>query len=176
MTPELARLPMNHNSFHSELTCVTCHGAHEFDTAYAAMDACLKCHNDQHSLAYVNSPHHELWKAEVAGDIEPGAGVSCATCHMPRTDEGSGLTVQHNQNDYLRPNEKMVRPVCSSCHGLQYSLDALADAELIQMNFTGQPKGQVESLDLAKAWADERARLREERRQKKEAKNAAENN
>lgn len=167
MTPGQARLPMNHSSFHSELNCVACHGSHEFDTGYAAAEACLKCHNDEHSKAYVGSPHHELWKAETAGEGDPGSGVSCATCHMPRVDEGDGLAVQHNQNAYLRPNEKMARPVCGSCHGLQYSLDSLADTELIKKNFVGPPEGHVESLDMAKAWADERARLREERKNAK---------
>lgn len=173
MTPEQARLPMDHSSFHSELNCVACHGSHEFDTAYAAADACLKCHADEHSRAYVDSPHHELWKDEVAGEADPGTGVSCATCHLPRVDRGEGLAVQHNQNDYLRPNEKMARPVCKSCHGLQYSLDSLADEGLIRSNFTGQPKGHVESLDMAKAWANERARLREERKRKKDARTAS---
>lgn len=170
MTPEQARLPMNHDSLHKELTCVACHNSHEFDTQYAAVDACLGCHKDEHSLAYIDSPHHELWKAEVAGDAEPGSGVSCATCHLPRVDEGNGIAVQHNQNHYLRPNEKMARPVCGSCHGLQYTLDALADEALIKSNFVGQSEKRVDSIDMAKAWSDERARLREERNKRRKSK------
>lgn len=172
MTPGQARLPMQHGASHKNLSCVACHGAHRFDTRFAAVDACLTCHNDQHSLAYVDSPHHELWKAEVAGDAPAGSGVSCATCHLPRVDEGAGLAVQHNQNDYLRPNEKMARPVCGNCHGLQYTLDALADKELVQSNFAGRPSSRVESIDMAKAWSDERARLKEEREQRKKQKTA----
>lgn len=172
MTPGQARIPMNHDSFHDELKCVACHGSHEFDTEYAAAEACLKCHADEHSLAYVGSPHHALWQSELAGEAEPGTGVSCATCHLPRVDEGNGLAVQHNQNDYLRPNEKLARPVCTQCHGLQYSLDALADADLIKNNFAEPPSAHVESIDMAKAWSDERARLREERKKRRQAKEA----
>lgn len=172
MTPGQARLPMNHSSFHNELTCVACHGSHEFDTNYAAADACLVCHNDDHSKAYVGSSHHALWEAEKAGEAEAGTGISCATCHMPRVDEGEGLAVQHNQNDYLRPNEKLARPVCTKCHGLQYSLDALADSDLIKKNFNEPPSAHVESIDMAKAWSDARARLREERNKRKRVKEA----
>jgi hypothetical protein len=57
--------------------------------------------------------------------------------------------VQHNQSDTLRPNEKMLRSVCLSCHGLQFSLDALADHELIENNFSGKPTVRVQSLDMA---------------------------
>lgn len=174
MTPGQARLPMNYSSFHNELTCVACHGSHEFDTKYAAADACLRCHNDAHSKAYVGSSHHALWEAEKAGEAEAGTGVSCATCHMPRVDEGKGLAVQHNQNDYLRPNEKLARPVCTKCHGLQYSLDALADSDLIKKNFNEPPSAHVESIDMAKAWSDERARLREERNKRNKRKRVKE--
>lgn len=171
MTPKQARLPMHHSSFHNELTCVACHGSHRFDTSFAATDACLTCHKDDHSLAYESSAHSTLWKAELAGEGSPGTGVSCATCHMPRIENEQGeVHVQHNQNDNLRPNDKMIRSVCASCHGLQYSLNALADANLVKSNFQGEPSVHVESIDMAKKWADERAKLREERKRLKEAK------
>lgn len=168
MTPGEARLPMNHSSFHKELSCVACHGSHRFDTAYAASEACLKCHGDEHSRAYLDSPHYELWQLELAGEAESGTGVSCATCHMPRVEDDEGAVhVQHNQNDNLRPNDKMLRTVCGSCHGLQFSMNALADVDLIQRNFHGESAVDVKSIDMAKAWSDERARLREERKKKK---------
>ncbi len=171
MTPEQARLPMHAGSHHKELTCVACHDSHRFDTQYAAVEACLKCHNDEHSLAYKDSPHFALWQDELSEIGEPGTGVTCATCHMPREEDSSGkLFVQHNQNNNLRPNDKMVKTVCSHCHGLQYTLDSLADSELIKNNFKGESKVNVESIDMAKAWADERARLREERKNRKENK------
>jgi hypothetical protein len=59
--------------------------------------------------------------------------------------------VQHNQNDTLRPSEKMIRPVCQSCHGLSFALDALADRDLVERNFAGAPAAHVPSLDMALA-------------------------
>ena len=75
-------------------------------------------------------------------------------------DGSKSAFVTHNQNDNLRPNEKMVRSVCSNCHGLQFSLDALADPALIEKNFTGLSAVHVESIE----WADRRARARKKRR------------
>lgn len=163
MTPDMARLPMSHDSLHRELSCVACHASHTFDTAYAAVDACLACHRDEHSLAYRGSPHHELWLAEQVGEAPAGSGVSCASCHLPRTENDGRVVVEHNQNDFLRPNDKMIRPVCMNCHGLEYAIDALADPELIRTNFQGQPSEHIESVEMAVAWSEERARLREER-------------
>ena len=153
MTPAQARLPMKLDAAHRELSCISCHGAHEFDTRRAAVDACLSCHNDAHSLAYRASGHFKSWQAELNGSAPTGSGVSCATCHLPRESHGNGATasvrVQHNQNANLRPNEKMIRSVCLSCHGLAFSLDALADAALVKTNFIGRPVRHVESIDLA---------------------------
>jgi hypothetical protein len=76
---------------------------------------------------------------------------------MPRTEhryleyDFKTWFVQHNQNDTLRPNEKMIRPVCQSCHGLPFVLDALADAELVERNFSGAPSVHVPSVDMAVA-------------------------
>ena len=174
MTPGQARLPMNHDALHKELNCVACHGSHRFDTQFAAVDGCLQCHKDDHSLAYKASSHYGLWEEELAGDAPAGTGVSCATCHMPREKGDDGhYFVQHNQNNNLRPNDKMLRSACNHCHGLQYSLDALADDELIRGNFDRQPTGHVESIDMAKAWADERERLRKEREERRRKKKAA---
>ena len=78
------------------------------------------------------------------------SGASCATCHLPRLSEEGEVRVSHNQNDTLRPNEKMVRVVCMNCHGLQFSLDALADETLIAQNFVGVSKTKVESLEWAR--------------------------
>ena len=58
------------------------------------------------------------------------------------------MRVQHNQNANLRPNEKMIRSVCLNCHGLEFTLDALADAALVRTNFNGRPQHSVGSLDL----------------------------
>ncbi len=44
----------------------------------------------------------------------------------------------------------MLRPVCLSCHGLQFSIDALADEALIERNFTGMPAVHIRSLEMAR--------------------------
>ena len=59
------------------------------------------------------------------------------------------MVVQHNQNANLRPNEKMIRQVCLTCHSLALSIDALADSELIRRNFCGRPSRHVRSIDMA---------------------------
>jgi hypothetical protein len=59
--------------------------------------------------------------------------------------------VDHGQNDNLRPNEKMIRSVCLPCHGLGFTLDALADRTLIDANFAGKPRGHVRSLQMVGA-------------------------
>jgi hypothetical protein len=153
MTPAQARLPMHAEAAHSELSCASCHRPHAYDTAQAAVQACLGCHDDTHTRAYEGSPHHRLWLAEQAGEAPPGSGVSCAGCHMPLrtyTDaQGKRTHTEHNQNATLRPNEKMLRPVCLNCHGLPFALDALADPALIGRNFRGQPAQHVRSVEMA---------------------------
>lgn len=168
MTPGRARAPMHAKARDKALSCTSCHAAHRFDTKKAAVEACMSCHNDRHTQAYERSPHYALWKKELAGEVPPGSGVSCASCHLPRDDhrapEGGAkrVLVQHNQNDNLRPNEKMIRPVCMSCHGLGYSVDALADAALVLENFLGKPRVQVKSHDMV----GRRVREAEENRQR----------
>lgn len=153
MTPEMSDLNLHIEKVHTELTCNTCHGAHEFNTAKAAVDSCLGCHNDEHSNEYLRSPHYKLWRKELKGELPTGSGVSCATCHMPATPvskrDGAGVFIDHNQNGNLRPNEKMIRPVCMNCHGLAFSMDALADTELIEHNFSKAPEIHVPSIDMA---------------------------
>jgi len=156
MTPADARLPMQEDAAHVSLECTSCHGAHRFDVTRAAVTACLGCHKDDHSLAYRKSPHFKLWEKEISGEGKPGSGVSCASCHMPRinfdvNDWVSRIMVDHNQNATLSPNEKMIRPACVQCHGLGFTLDALADPALIANNFDGQPAVHVRSMELAEA-------------------------
>jgi hypothetical protein len=43
----------------------------------------------------------------------------------------------------------MARGVCLNCHGLGFTLDALADPALIANNFRGQPARHVESVEWA---------------------------
>ena len=155
MRPELARLPMQSKAHGREIGCNSCHPAHRFETARAQVGACLGCHDDRHSRAYIGSPHHKLWLAEINGVGAKGTGVSCATCHMPRrgVEDASGAYVtvaNHNQNENLRPNEKMIRSVCAECHGLRFAIDALADTELAKRNYSGKPSVHIESIDWAK--------------------------
>lgn len=149
MSTAEARVPLLPEAHGKELTCMTCHAPHEQDLTYAAMDACMTCHADDHSLAYEGSPHHALWQAELAGDLPAGSGVSCATCHMPQSERRGVVTTNHNQNDTLRPNEKMIRPTCMECHSLEFSIDALADPDLVARNFQGKPDRHIDSIDWA---------------------------
>ena len=154
MTPSKARIPLKEQAKDTELTCSTCHGAHEFSTEYAVVNACLSCHQDEHSLAYEKSPHFELWEKERLGNAPAGTGVTCATCHIPREahkiDGKNQVLVQHNQNHNYQPNEKMIRSVCSSCHGVAFTIDALADENLIRNNFQADPSIHVRSMDFVK--------------------------
>lgn len=163
MTPATARLPMKSEAHATPLVCTTCHAAHRFDTSYAAVDACESCHADDHTRAYRDSPHFRLWQAERAGEAAPGSGVSCATCHMPRHAAGGAIKVQHNQNDNLRPNEKMLRSVCLDCHGLGFSIDALADPAAVAANFSLRPGLHIESLDFVRRRQAARRRQTESR-------------
>lgn len=156
MTAGEARIPMRGDAHDKALGCTTCHGAHRFDTRTAAVDACLGCHNDKHSMAYKQSKHYFLWQKEIMGEAPAGSGVSCASCHLPRIefrtpDDVKRVLVQHNQNDTLRPNEKMIRPVCMNCHNLKDSIDALADHRLIERNFAGKPVAHVRGIEMALA-------------------------
>lgn len=151
------RSPMQAKAGHRQLGCTSCHGAHRFDTRKAAVDACVGCHDDGHSAAYQRSPHAALWRKELAGEASSGSGVSCASCHLPRVEyrvpgaNAKRILVQHNQNDNLRPNEKMIRPVCMSCHGLGFTIDALADPALVAANFRGEPQVRIRSLEMVAA-------------------------
>ena len=163
----MARIPMRQDAAHRELSCTSCHGAHRFDTRFAAADACLGCHADEHSLAFKQSPHGQLWAHELKGELTDGAGVSCSSCHMPRIQWDDGMyntrtAVEHNQNDTLRPNEKMIRPVCLHCHGMEFAIDALADPVLIRNNFEGRPGRHVKSIDMALRRLEEDRRRRQQ--------------
>ncbi|MEW6683640.1 MAG: cytochrome c3 family protein [Nitrospirota bacterium] len=154
MTPAAARLPMVADAHEKPLTCTACHGAHAFDSRRAAAEACLGCHRDEHSLAYKASSHYRVWQQELAGTAPSGSGVSCATCHMPRVrmdvDEFvSRIVVDHNQSATLSPNSKMIRPACLHCHGLGFSIDALADPALITNNFAERPRTKVPTMSMA---------------------------
>ena len=60
------------------------------------------------------------------------------------------MVTQHNPNDALRPGSKMLG-VCGTCHGLAFSIDALADRDLVQRNFTGRSSRHVGNVDMVDA-------------------------
>jgi hypothetical protein len=154
MTTDMARLPMKKDA-HKELNCMSCHQAHQFETSprHAAVDACLKCHDDEHSRSYKASGHFRIWSESLKDQDAQDKAISCATCHLPReVIKQAGIertVVQHNQNLNLRPNQKMIRGVCMNCHGLGFSLDALVDPELIRNNFSEPPSVHIDSLEMA---------------------------
>lgn len=151
MRVSAARRQMRAGAGERELSCSACHAAHRYDTRRASSEACRDCHDDRHSAACERAPHAALWEREQAGAAAAGTGVSCATCHLPRVEDGGRVRVVHNQNDTLRPNEKMLRPVCGRCHGVGLSLDALADRSLIDRCFAGVPATHVQSLEMVRA-------------------------
>ncbi len=152
MTVGKARLPMHADADPTmAVDCGSCHGEHNLDTVRAAVEACASCHDDPHTRSYFDSPHHTFWRLEQAGKAPPGSGVSCASCHMPKLEHHRQVRTTHNQNDNLRPNEKMIRTVCLDCHSLGFSLNALADAGLIRKNFAVRPQIHVPSIDWAVA-------------------------
>lgn len=176
LSPKQSPLAFKESAMDARHGCNSCHSAHSFNTQTAATSACLDCHNDDHSLAFLDSPHGKLWQMAEKQQIPEENAVSCATCHMHRVVEtrvGTKLDskvagesaktatqnqaqdlqnaplvrVEHNQNMTLRPNEKMIRPVCMQCHSLEFSIDALADKLLIDNNFNGQPSTHIPSID-----------------------------
>lgn len=157
MTPSQARLPMHAGAVHAELDCSSCHSGHRFDTDFAAAEACLRCHADDHSLAYANTSHAQLWADEIAGEAKVGSGVSCATCHLPRLEGENGTWVNHDQNSGLRPNETMARQVCMNCHGLEFSLSSLASPQSKIECYGNDPEVRTESVQMAHDWFEQRS-------------------
>jgi hypothetical protein len=154
MVPSRARLAMKADAPDGAMGCTSCHGAHRFDRRFAAADACLRCHDDEHSRAYRGSAHEAAWVRELSGGGPAGSGVSCATCHLPRTRHGDDFVIDHNQNGNLRPTDRMLRGVCLSCHGAGFALEALADPVLVRANFPGPPASAVRTgMDLVREGA-----------------------
>jgi len=141
------------NKTNKNLSCTSCHSDHNFNVEYAAIDACLGCHEDEHSRNFKKTKHYASWLGVKNGSLKKEEGVTCATCHLPRkqvSENGVKRTlVQHNQNENLEPNEKMIRSVCMSCHGLQFSLESLMDENLITSNFNGMPTVKNKGFDMA---------------------------
>ena len=183
ITPEQSSLDFHAEALQQGQGCSSCHTGHDMVPQTAALDSCLGCHADEHSVNFLSSPHAKLGASVISSETQFfSESVTCATCHLPRVLEnkpghhvgmenlrkldktnqsdwsqilakkGMKIRVDHNQNNNLRPNEKMIRSVCMACHSLEFSIDALADEALIKSNFNGQPGQHVPSVD----WATDR--------------------
>lgn len=160
LTPAMARLPMRPESLDMQMTCNTCHDVHSVNTVQAAVDSCLSCHNDTHSLNYQNSRHAELFATDRSLPRPSAASVSCATCHLPRHEMGTGdnvfTVVNHNNTYTLLPRDRMVTEVCTNCHGVEYSYNSIFDDELVEANFDAPPTLALETFELVRAFEERR--------------------
>jgi len=142
----MARLPMRapHPQQPAVLDCGSCHEPHRVDTAVAATYACLNCHADRHSLAFVDSPHARRQESSL------GDAMTCATCHMPRTlsPDDEKVVVEHGNTLTLRPRDRMLGSVCLDCHGLAFAMSSLYDDALVENNFKGRPRNRHPTLEL----------------------------
>lgn len=142
MTPAHARIPMKSSAAHQAMDCTACHQP-EKPRSFASYNACMQCHDDDHSKNYTSSKHYTIWNAS-----EGQNGASCATCHMPRIEsDNGGYHVSHDNSANLRPNEKMLRSSCNHCHGMQFSMNALMDPSLIKGNFNRAPSMHHSGID-----------------------------
>lgn len=159
LNPTLARLPMHQEAANLQMTCATCHDAHSANTIPAAVDSCLTCHADNHSLNYKNSRHAELFDADRELPRASATAVSCSTCHMARYEREVGdrqtAFVNHNNTYNLLPRDRMVGEVCINCHGVEYSYNSIFDDELVEANFDKPPTLEMQTFDLMRA-AEER--------------------
>ena len=156
LAPADARLPMR-EAAPERLRCTTCHDAHGVDTRRAAVAACLSCHDDAHSRAFLDSPHGATWRSGAPGPMPPADAVSCATCHLPRVElpgeGGRRVAVSHRNTLTLRPPDRMAKGVCMNCHGLPFALASLLDERLVSKNFRGRPARPAESIAMVRALA-----------------------
>lgn len=155
LTPAMARLPMQAAAHDVQMNCGTCHDVHSVNTVQAAVDSCLGCHSDTHSLNYQNSRHAELFASDRSLPRPSSESVSCATCHLPRHEVQSGsdtLTLVNHNNTYtLLPRDRMVQEVCMNCHGVEYSYNSIFDDELVEANFDAPPTQALQTFDLVRA-------------------------
>lgn len=155
LTPAMARLPMKAAAHDRLMTCGTCHDVHSVNTVQAAVDSCLSCHNDTHSLNYQNSRHAALFDSDRSLPRPSGAAVSCATCHLPRHGVESGEAtvtfVNHNNTYTLLPRDRMVQEVCMNCHGVEYGYQSIFDDDLVAANFDKPPTLAMETFDMVRA-------------------------
>ncbi len=156
LTPAEARLAMKPPTGRPvALGCSSCHDPHTADTRPAAVEACLRCHDDRHSRLFKGSPHATLGDPLTDPERPGPRTVTCATCHMPRRAirrEGRPwTTVDHDNTANLHPNDRMAGEVCSHCHGFELSLAAVLDRRLIANNFRGRPARGLLTFAMVRA-------------------------
>jgi hypothetical protein len=159
LTPAMARLPMKESAMGKQMNCNACHNVHSVNTFTAAVDSCLSCHNDVHSLNYKRSKHGSLFAAAGSLPRPTPELVTCATCHLPRQPQGESETifVNHNNTYNLLPRDRMVKQVCMNCHGLEYSYNSIFDEELVEANFDRPPNQELETLELVRKLKNKRS-------------------
>lgn len=156
LTPKIAQIPMKQAAFDQQMNCNACHNVHAVNTMQAAVDSCLSCHNDTHSLNYENSKHAKAVFASQPLPRPGSATVTCATCHLPRVAHKSSDGIQtakvnHNNTYTLKPRNRMVGEVCMNCHGVEYSFNSIFDDDLVEANFDRPPTLQHQTFDLMRA-------------------------
>ena len=150
LTPTMAHLPMKASSLEQQMNCNTCHNVHTVDTYQAAVDSCLTCHSDNHSLNYKNSPHAQIFR-QIGTLPRPNAdSVTCATCHLPREVSGETILVNHNNTYTLKPRDRMVKEVCMNCHGVEHAYNSIFDDELVEANFARPPNQELLTFKLVR--------------------------
>ncbi|MCM1982602.1 hypothetical protein [Lyngbya confervoides] len=154
LTPAMARLPMKSVALDTPMNCNSCHDVHSVQTTVAAVDSCLSCHDDRHSLNYQNSKHAELFAQDRLRSRPTQASVSCATCHLPRHEQQQGTApvtlVNHNNTYTLLPRDRMVKEVCMNCHGVEYSYNSIFDDALVEANFDQPPTASMPTFELVR--------------------------
>ena len=149
LTPAMAHLPMKESAMGLQMSCNTCHDVHSVNTSQAAVDSCLMCHNDPHSLNYKSSPHAQI--IEISSLPRPNQdAVTCATCHLPREKVGESILVNHNNTYVLKPRDRMVKDVCMNCHGVEHAYNSIFDDNLVETNFAQPPTLKMQTFQLVR--------------------------
>ena len=157
LTPAMAHLPMKESAKDLRMDCNSCHDVHTVNTAVAATDSCLTCHNDNHSLNYKNSPHAGIVSNLSELPRPNQQAVTCATCHLPRTKVGETVLVNHNNTYTLLPRDRMVKEVCLNCHGVEHAYNSIFDDAIVEANFDRFPTKQLETFELVRALEEKRS-------------------
>ncbi len=157
LTPKLAKLPMKQSAQNKQMNCNTCHNVHSVNTVVAAVDSCLTCHNDTHSLNYQNSKHGQFLAQAETLPRPSSESVTCSTCHLPRQVHEGTVFVNHNNTYTLLPRDRMVKEVCINCHSAEYAYESIFDDALVESNFAAAPTLEMETFEMVRALEKQRS-------------------